>query len=246
MSRRETLDKGERRQGMADIRRNQRNLAQGDWDDLIAVINATHGVKAKAPAYRAFVNLHVDAMSMTHMAAWGVHYMSGPLSNGRNFLAWHRRFVRQLELRLQREKAGVTIPYWDWVSDRALPMAISAPALLSSWSVTRSWNPSPLPTATDVTAVMAIADFATFQLAVEHLHDRVHVAVGGNMDTSASPSDPAFFLHHANIDRLWEQWQQAHPQGAPTNTNEKLQRAPIEGTKVSAQLDITQLGYAYA
>jgi mitochondrial fission protein ELM1 len=177
---------------MADIRRNQRNLAQGDWDDLIAVINATHGVKAKAPAYRAFVNLHVDAMSMTHMAAWGVHYMSGPLSNGRNFLAWHRRFVRQLELRLQREKAGVTIPYWDWVSDRALPMAISAPALLSSWSVTRSWNPSPLPTATDVTAVMAIADFATFQLAVEHLHDRVHVAVGGNMDTSASPSDPAF------------------------------------------------------
>ncbi|TMD51048.1 MAG: tyrosinase family protein [Chloroflexi bacterium] len=83
------------------------------------------------------------------------------------------------------------------------------------------------------------------QLALEHLHDRVHVAVGGNMDTSASPSDPAFFLHHANIDRLWEQWQQAHPQGAPTNSSEKLQRAPIEGAKVSAQLAISQLGYAY-
>lgn len=230
---------------MADVRRNQRSLSQGDWAGLLAAIDGMHGVKAKAPAYRAFVNLHVQAMSMTHMSTWGVHYMGGPMSDGRNFLAWHRRYLRQFELRLQRERPGATLPYWDWVTDRTLPGPLSTPARLTSWSVTRSWNPAPLPTATDLTAVSAIADFATFQLALEHLHDRVHVAVGGNMDTAASPSDPLFFLHHANIDRLWDRWQQAHPGSVPPNPNEKLQSRPIEGVKASTQFSSTQLGYSY-
>lgn len=26
-----------------------------------------------------------------------------------------------------------------------------------------------------------------------------------------SPNDPAFFLHHANVDRLWAAWQESHP-----------------------------------
>ena len=230
---------------MADVRRNQRTLSEQDWKTLVGSINDMHGVKSKAPAYRAFVNLHVEAMSMTNMAAWGVHYMSGPISNGRNFLTWHRRFVRQLELRLQKVQPGVTVPYWDWVADRVLPAPLSEPALLKAWSIRRTWNPAPLPTKTDVDAMIAIADFATFQLALEHLHDRVHIAVGGNMDTAASPSDPIFFLHHANIDRLFAQWQATHAGSQPGNLTETLQRAPIEGRKVSAQLSIGQLGYSY-
>jgi tyrosinase len=38
-------------------------------------------------------------------------------------------------------------------------------------------------------------------------HDGVHIQVGGNMknfDTAAL--DPIFWLHHANIDRLWDVW----------------------------------------
>jgi tyrosinase len=26
-----------------------------------------------------------------------------------------------------------------------------------------------------------------------------------------SPNDPVFFLHHANVDRLWAQWESSHP-----------------------------------
>lgn len=38
------------------------------------------------------------------------------------------------------------------------------------------------------------------------------VLLGGTMTvTDASPNDPIFFLHHANIDRLWAEWQAAHP-----------------------------------
>ncbi|HEY7246753.1 MAG TPA: tyrosinase family protein [Xanthobacteraceae bacterium] len=48
------------------------------------------------------------------------------------------------------------------------------------------------------------------------MHNRVHVWVGGTKGTmlpSTSPNDPAFFLHHCNIDRLWAVWQRSHPAG---------------------------------
>lgn len=42
------------------------------------------------------------------------------------------------------------------------------------------------------------------------IHNRVHLWVGGSMLPMTSPNDPVFFLHHANVDRLWAQWQQLH------------------------------------
>ncbi|MGC3003510.1 tyrosinase MelC2 [Streptomyces sp. G35A] len=44
-----------------------------------------------------------------------------------------------------------------------------------------------------------------------NLHNRVHVWVGGQMATGASPNDPVFWLHHAYIDRLWAEWRRRHP-----------------------------------
>jgi tyrosinase len=40
------------------------------------------------------------------------------------------------------------------------------------------------------------------------VHDRVHEWVGGDMRTGTSPNDPVFYLHHANVDRIWAAWQQ--------------------------------------
>ncbi len=42
-------------------------------------------------------------------------------------------------------------------------------------------------------------------------HNAGHVYVGGSMLPSSSPNDPVFFIHHANVDRLWAVWQQKHP-----------------------------------
>lgn len=33
-----------------------------------------------------------------------------------------------------------------------------------------------------------------------------------NYGANSSPNDPLFFLHHANIDRIWAQWQDADPE----------------------------------
>src|ERR1700719_2327050 len=61
-------------------------------------------------------------------------------------------------------------------------------------------------------------------------HDQVHVSVGGGDPESGLPGlmsdpdtaglDPIFWLHHANIDRLWEVWDEMPTStGEPTNPN---------------------------
>lgn len=42
------------------------------------------------------------------------------------------------------------------------------------------------------------------------LHNRVHVWIGGDMTLGSSPNDPAFFLNHCNVDRIWEEWMANH------------------------------------
>jgi hypothetical protein len=57
-------------------------------------------------------------------------------------------------------------------------------------------------------------------------HDNVHGVIGGFMGQFLSPVDPIFFLHHANLDRLWDVWTRRQnslgnptlPQGADLTT----------------------------
>jgi len=71
-----------------------------------------------------------------------------------------------------------------------------------------------LPTETQIEQVMQLESLeATFpqrgfsqELEVT-LHNPPHGWVGGTMGGMSSPNDPIFFLHHANVDRLWAEWQ---------------------------------------
>lgn len=38
-------------------------------------------------------------------------------------------------------------------------------------------------------------------------HNAAHNFVGGHMAGAFSPNDPIFWLHHANVDRIWAEWQ---------------------------------------
>lgn len=40
-------------------------------------------------------------------------------------------------------------------------------------------------------------------------HNHVHGWVGGDMLLTTSPNDPAFYLNHCNVDRVWAEWQSA-------------------------------------
>jgi tyrosinase len=43
----------------------------------------------------------------------------------------------------------------------------------------------------------------------------VHRWMGGTMVAMSSPNDPVFWLHHANIDRLWSDWIRQHQDQSP-------------------------------
>ncbi|KAK1520758.1 monooxygenase [Colletotrichum costaricense] len=70
-------------------------------------------------------------------------------------------------------------------------------------------------------------DFYSFQHSMEQMHNHVHNFVGGDLAgdcpkklpaesckdlaVAFTPNDPLFWLHHAQLDRLWSKWQRRHP-----------------------------------
>ncbi|KAA8913483.1 hypothetical protein FN846DRAFT_929282 [Sphaerosporella brunnea] len=75
--------------------------------------------------------------------------------------------------------------------------------------------------------VLAETDFDSFSLILEGrvqldfvlnsdqwgMHAGGHRAIGGDMvDAWTSPSDPLFYMHHSNLDRIWATWQKANPE----------------------------------
>ena len=99
------------------------------------------------------------------------------------------------------------------------------------------------------------------------LHNIVHLYVGGvfesnglmvagNMAQSTSPNDPVFFIHHANIDRLWSAWMKRHGavyspvSGGPMHSNLNDVMPPFsfrtDGKNTpSSMLNEAMLGYVY-
>ncbi len=66
------------------------------------------------------------------------------------------------------------------------------------------------------------------------LHNRVHVWIGGDMLPSSSPNDPAFYLNHCNVDRIWTalQARPSSPPYVPTNSAP----ATLQGHRLDDQM----------
>ncbi|MBD2041918.1 tyrosinase family protein [Microcoleus sp. FACHB-672] len=72
----------------------------------------------------------------------------------------------------------------------------------------RDWTT--LGTQTQVNGALAQTSYNAFRSRIETgtgLHNSMHNWIGGSMNLQNSPNDPMFFLVHANVDRLWGQWQ---------------------------------------
>ena len=227
------------------VRKNQKNLTAAEWARFIHAIEALAEAGIPAPRYQDFVEIHRLAMDTHPGHLWGAHTMGG--HDGRNFLTWHREYLAKLEAALMSINPLVTIPYWDWVNDRAIPPQLTDAADLAEWGITRgAFNAGGLPTASVINGVTANTTFTAFAGALEGPHGWVHNAVGGTMGGSTSPQDPLFWLHHAFIDKLWADWETAHPGANPPNGNEVLQPPPIMTRTVDQVLGTQALGYVYA
>lgn len=135
------------------------------------------------------------------------------------FLSWHRMYLYFFE-RILRAKSGdpnLTLPYWDYQTSAAIPSPYRTPAnatnSLYHASRAASMNGGgslPASISTSINNALNNVNYMTFQSALEGPHGSVHGAIGGaGGDMSAvnkAALDPVFWLHHTNIDRLWEAW----------------------------------------
>lgn len=159
------------------------------------------------------------------------------------FLTWHRAYLYAYEEALRCVDSTITLPFWNWSSGptTGVPVACRSATYVNRNGDTVD-NPlyaGPIPTslgggmtsrradidtttyddlATSAQSALTQSSFSDFQIALNSPHGGVHGRTGGNMSSVAYAGfDPIFYLHHANVDRLWAIWQKNHPVSLPSN-----------------------------
>jgi Common central domain of tyrosinase/Polyphenol oxidase middle domain len=185
-----------------------------------------------------------------------------------NFLSWHRMYLYFFE-RIVRSISGFddfALPYWDYgqSSQRALPQvfrdtmhgADPNPLFDGSRNGTINGGGNLPASAVDAQTALDEIDYANFQSILNGTpHGAVHVTVGGNMGGfNTAGRDPIFWLHHCNIDRLWEKWLSQGGRVNPTGNSgwmntefffydECRRRVKLTGAQIL--FTVSQLGYQY-
>lgn len=139
------------------------------------------------------------------------------------FLSWHRMYLCFFE-RILRKASGnpnFGLPYWNYSDSadpnaRYLPSAFRTPANATNplYDGTRSAslnNGSAQLSAGSVSLASVIPGPIGFYPMSTNIngtpHGAVHVSIGGDMGAFETAGlDPIFWLHHCNIDRLWNKW----------------------------------------
>lgn len=150
-----------------------------------------------------------------------------------HFLTWHRMYLYYFE-RVLRAAAGdmtLRLPYWDYTEPTQVdfPAAFGQPqfqgqpnSLFDARRRSQSVRLSAL--RTDIDGLLRQTSFFTFEGNLEQQpHGYVHCTIGQGCpiplmgDVPVAATDPVFWMHHANIDRIWECWLRAGGQ-VPTGT----------------------------
>jgi tyrosinase len=210
------------------VRKNQSNLSDQEKQLFLEGIK----ILINTGSYGELVSFHADMSHNMH----GNPMMERPEVGAQRFLSWHRAYIFELEQKIRAIYPSVTIPYWDWVKDQNIPeWLVNFRQTVTVDGIPRTVERSPgldpgartLPDLLDQNIVMEQNNYTSFTDAMEgwkrsqfrmhtDFHNRVHRWVGGIMTTLYSPTDVLFWLHHANIDRLWSTWQKDHPDLNPT------------------------------
>jgi tyrosinase len=187
------------------------------------------------------------------------------------FLPWHRMFVFYFEqiVRQVSDEPSFTLPYWNYSNPEqsALP-----PEFLDNTSPLFRLNRNPDPNNGNkiphdivrlddadsplnrITYSRAGADEGFCQKLDYGIHGGVHVWVGNAQGMGRVPwagSDPIFWLHHCNIDRLWASWNRGECFNPtyPAWLNQQFVFADTGGNQVVATVadfrDIALLNYTY-
>jgi tyrosinase len=173
------------------------------------------------------------------------------------FYPWHRAFLYYFEQVLRSASGDPTfnLPYWNWYSQPTIPAAFTTPA--------DGTNPLYHPRGSNTVGTLSQSPFTRTTLLGPpnpgmssdlegDPHGAVHDDIGGDMGfINRSARDPIFWLHHCNVDRLWNVWiNQGHTNPAPSNPwSNQTFKYDVGGTmvKTAGQVTNTQtmLNYKY-
>jgi hypothetical protein len=161
------------------------------------------------------------------------------------FFPWHRLFLYYFERVLQKAAGdpNLRLPYWDYTdtANLAMPKEFTQPTYVDGGGATVSnplyearrapgWSSgSTLNGAvTDINRALNLPYFlgsGQFQSTIEgRPHGDVHCAVAPCKNTVMgavpySSNDPIFWLHHCNIDRMWDCWHSISGHDNPNDPN---------------------------
>lgn len=182
--------------------------------------------------YASFINAvrtmraNSNALSPSSWAYWTSVHVNYCPHGLPYFLAWHRGYIHYLEQQLRAVSGDNTLnlPYWDYYTYPTMPAEFTDPSTNNPLYVPR--------TGTNVYNALTLSPFSStvwnfqrgttnaFEPLIESApHNPVHNLIGGIMATMQSPNDPIFYLHHAQIDRLWHAWAMPNGKGIPPTSN---------------------------
>jgi hypothetical protein len=131
------------------------------------------------------------------------------------FWSWHRMYLYWFERIIRKMccEPCWALPYWNWApgSDLKLPAPFRDPAselyTPNRRAAMNDGTGSLSAGAVDVSFSFSQVNFLNANSIIQGPHGSVHVETGGLMaDVRTAAQDPIFYLHHSNVDRLWNLW----------------------------------------
>ena len=248
------------------VRKDQKQLNSGEqkaFKDAVTKL-VTDGT------YAQLVSVHAD-MSHNMHGSMGPTGMLRFLGWHRRYIL---EFERKLVAADQQLRPGAAdspaLPFWHWPDPFPIWLNDFLPARRPDTNTTPSKRkdkpPPPKPSQADVNDILTgfgaqlpsdpVNDYVRFTYGLEGwgkrsdgsplpAHNQVHDWVGGIMsNTMYSPTDPVFWLHHGEVDRLWHVWQISNPNVDPPLMGNEAIMDPWTETYADIRA-IEALGYTY-
>jgi tyrosinase len=210
------------------MRRNVLSLKPADWAAWVAEVRR---VKSTG-AYDDLVRRHVGAMMHATLLPGETGTQRNIAHRGPAVIPWHRQFLADFE-----RLTGVPTPYWAWNHEGSNWRNSRVWSLLSAFNpgwnqlvyiaatgsystrqgILRQFGSGSMPSAPSYVSSYDARPWredsplgSSQRRRIEVAHNTVHNQVGGIFKSPSSPSDPLFWLHHSNVDRLFEGWRRRY------------------------------------
>ena len=152
-----------------------------------------------------------------------------------------------------------SVPIFDEFQNRFFNEEIQVRRQIGIYIDPTTHSPVELPNEDKVTELLNQPTFNDFNIYLNRSHGRVHMWVGGATvnppqsrdqvgtmsDPEISPADPIFYLHHSNIDRLWDKWNENHAEKPDLQDQDALMDPWPYDLRRDRIIDTKIFGYFY-